>query len=377
MKRLQQQERGLTLIEIMVAMIISLLLVGGVVEIFISSKHTYRMNEQLARLQEDGRLAIEMLTNDIRMIGYQGCADPGIVVPNVIADDAPTGNFSLTGVSGIEVDAGLIWNPILDPLITAPDGTNIVHYELGGTVLLPNWATSVLADTDVIVMHFANPSNAAVTAFADPAAPVQISNNNAGFQQDDVVMISDCARVDIFQISNAPVAGSGSVNLAHDQSVNTDAFFQAGYTTANGFVMSMASNLYFVGQSGIDEGTTNTNRRGDPINSLYKMNIKGQITEMIQGVDSLQIQYGERLATGNLRYVSADDATINMTNVESIKIGLLMHTVQPVTFKDDTRTYAVNGTNIAPAGGAAPTYALDNRIRRVFSSTINLRNRRQ
>ena len=54
-----------------------------------------------------------------------------------------------------------------------------------------------------------------------------------------------------------------------------------------------------------------------------------------------------------------------------------MSTIEALTDADDTATYTVAGTDIKPAGtsGATTTYPLDRRIRRVFSETINLRNR--
>ena len=54
-----QNQRGLTLVELMVAMLLGVFLIGGVMQIFISSKQTYRMQENLSRLQENGRFALD------------------------------------------------------------------------------------------------------------------------------------------------------------------------------------------------------------------------------------------------------------------------------------------------------------------------------
>ncbi len=66
-------QTGLTLIEIMIALLIGAFLLGGVMQIFINSRQTYRMQENLSRLQENGRFAMEFLAKDIRMAGYWGC----------------------------------------------------------------------------------------------------------------------------------------------------------------------------------------------------------------------------------------------------------------------------------------------------------------
>jgi type IV pilus assembly protein PilW len=64
---------GLSLIEVMIALLLGAFLVGGVLQIFIGSKQTYRMQENLSRLQENGRLAMDLIGRDIRMTSYWGC----------------------------------------------------------------------------------------------------------------------------------------------------------------------------------------------------------------------------------------------------------------------------------------------------------------
>ncbi len=67
-----QRQRGLTLIEIMVALLIGSFLLAGVIQIFIVNKQTYRSQENLSRLQEDGRFALDLLNRYLRLTGYTG-----------------------------------------------------------------------------------------------------------------------------------------------------------------------------------------------------------------------------------------------------------------------------------------------------------------
>lgn len=55
------KQRGLTLMEVMVAITISLILLAGVMQIFLGSRQTYRMQDGLARLQENGRFAMDFI----------------------------------------------------------------------------------------------------------------------------------------------------------------------------------------------------------------------------------------------------------------------------------------------------------------------------
>src|SRR5690606_25475066 len=61
-----------SLIELMVAMLISLILLGGVLQVFLSSKDIYRTNTAVARVQEAGRFATEFMAFDVRQAGYKG-----------------------------------------------------------------------------------------------------------------------------------------------------------------------------------------------------------------------------------------------------------------------------------------------------------------
>ena len=66
-----QTQRGLTLVEILVALMISAFLIAGVIQLFIGSKQTYRGHDALSRIQENGRFVMDRMASDIRMSGYE------------------------------------------------------------------------------------------------------------------------------------------------------------------------------------------------------------------------------------------------------------------------------------------------------------------
>src|SRR5918994_6699828 len=70
------RQAGFSVVELMVAMVISLLLLGGVVTVFTGSKRTYERLERLSRTQESGRFALDAIVRDIRSAGYMGCSRP-------------------------------------------------------------------------------------------------------------------------------------------------------------------------------------------------------------------------------------------------------------------------------------------------------------
>jgi prepilin-type N-terminal cleavage/methylation domain-containing protein len=72
---MKRHQYGLSLVELMVAIVISSLLVLGVTEIFSRSFFADRDNTELTHMQESGRLALEIIGQDARRAGFQGCVE--------------------------------------------------------------------------------------------------------------------------------------------------------------------------------------------------------------------------------------------------------------------------------------------------------------
>ena len=62
---------GFSLIELMIAITVGLILVAIIAQIYVGSSQTYRTQDDLARLQEDGRYAIESISRSLRLAGYR------------------------------------------------------------------------------------------------------------------------------------------------------------------------------------------------------------------------------------------------------------------------------------------------------------------
>lgn len=69
-RRLNHQT-GYSLIELLVALALSILLLGMVLAIFMSSKNTSLLQEGLTRLQEDGRVAVRIVAHEVRKAGFR------------------------------------------------------------------------------------------------------------------------------------------------------------------------------------------------------------------------------------------------------------------------------------------------------------------
>ena len=66
------RQSGLSLVELMVALVIGSLLIVGAVTVYANSRTTYAVNEAVARLQEQGRYALSIVEPDIELAGFYG-----------------------------------------------------------------------------------------------------------------------------------------------------------------------------------------------------------------------------------------------------------------------------------------------------------------
>lgn len=91
------RQRGFTLVEIMVALVISLFLLAGLIQILTSSRQVYRVQDGLARIQENGRFGMDFITKSVREAGYPAISDK----PSV-----NYGKFDGTAIRGEEGTSG-------------------------------------------------------------------------------------------------------------------------------------------------------------------------------------------------------------------------------------------------------------------------------
>src|SRR6201988_606678 len=84
MKTQKHLSRGVSLIELMVALTIGSLLIIGAVPVYTQNRTTYRLNETVARMPENARYALSMIEPDIRLANHWGLmSDPLLIVVTV------------------------------------------------------------------------------------------------------------------------------------------------------------------------------------------------------------------------------------------------------------------------------------------------------
>jgi len=348
-------QKGLSLVELLVALALSATLILGIFTVYMDSSQTSRLSTSLARIQESARIGLDILARDLRMVGFQGCADPDDVTMNVIADNAPTSDFFSTTLRAWEV-TGANW----------ADGT-----EFDGESIESN----ARVGSDVIAIQRGELADVEITGnMSATNANIQVVGSDISrFSKNDMVLISDCESADLFRISSNP----SSDTWAHANNVNSSNRLSQAYNE-NARVMRFSSTIYYVADTLRDDSF------GNDIYALYRardnlLNSGGpdfQIDELVEGVESLQAEFGDKLVSNNFRYATADDASLDMTQVVAARIGLLVSDAERVRDDNDEASYDLPGELITPASGSgAVTHSEDRRLRRSFITTVTLRNR--
>ena len=120
--------RGFSLIELMVAMALSLLLLGGVIAIFMSTRASYESTDKLSRIQENGRFALDEIARDARSAGYVGCARaPKDVSTSLSNNTGLLWNFLEGPIRGYQFVSANTWSPGIDAAVVTPaDGSDVL-----------------------------------------------------------------------------------------------------------------------------------------------------------------------------------------------------------------------------------------------------------
>ena len=89
-------QSGLTLVEMLIALLLGVLLSGGVIAAYLNGKRQYLYEDQMARMQENGRYALRLMSRELAMAGFfAGLPDSSIVDAAPVAGDCSPGVWAL------------------------------------------------------------------------------------------------------------------------------------------------------------------------------------------------------------------------------------------------------------------------------------------
>ncbi len=338
MKCAIRNHAGFSIVELLVALAISLVVMTGIYQVFLGNSETYRITENYTRLQENGRFALGFLTSEVHSAGYYGCYSDSASLKSTLNDsDDFLYNFDQP-IEGFESTSASAWTPAVAASITSP---------LGGS--------------DILTLRRIVP-NAAMRVTANMTASYNSISLSDTVAVGDYLLINDCQESWVFQSTSAGATVEHTVLDSSDEDFVSPGNSQANFTYAFGEgsdVYKIETVSYYVRK----------NSESPPQPALYRKIGVSDAEEILSEVENMQILYGEDTSSdGNVDgYVTADHVG-DWSRVLSVRIGLLVRSATEVAKGElDTDTYTINGQIVDPVD--------DRRFRRVFTATIGLRNK--
>jgi type IV pilus assembly protein PilW len=383
--------RGLSLIELMIAMLIGLVLILGLVQVFAASRTSYQLSEGLARVQENGRFAIDFLQRDVRMAGHFGCVND-----QAHARQNPSG---LGTTFGAAPPSALRFGESIEGYEatgTAPNAAGIALPETpttGGTTYTPALPADIAAATanrvpnsDIIVLRYLAPESVPVTVIGGTAnSPTFTFDKDrwdilrSGVDNPSLFGISDCMNAMVFQASAIVENGTTRTVTAGEGAPANESNPDKVFTAGQAMLSRAESIVYYVG---LDPNTRRPALYRTRFSAAPNLAVASDSQPMVDGIESLQLLYGQDRQldpalspTGYIERIG-DAATVAASRpvaadawrrVGSVQIGLVA--VSP------ERASSLQSQAPISAMGVSFNAPNDGRYRTVYETTVALRNR--
>lgn len=295
----RSRQRGLSLIELMIALVLGLFIIGGVISVFVGSTRSFDSNEALSRVQENGRFALDMIAEELRNTGYKGSC---FIQVNEIIDTADPSYVA---------DALDINNPI-------KGWDNAAGEFFSGSM------TNYVNGTDIIIIkHAAENANAVLSNTTGLNQNITTIPTTGGAESGQIVVLSEGSGCDIFQNT----AASATADLERSPTDTAQAIIGNKTTAVQGLIRPYSSDktdillfnstLFYVGS-----GTT----ASTALRSISYDNGIANDQELVEGVNNLVFAYGVVSGAGPaLDYSNTAtqiEAASRWGDVVAVRVGL-------------------------------------------------------
>jgi type IV pilus assembly protein PilW len=325
-------QAGMSLVELMIALVIGLLILMGVLTVYLSGARTAATTEALSRVQESGRFGIFFLSRDIRQAGFKSACQGE--VNNLLDEGSAAYDDTLFDLN--------------DPIVGWDDSAGTL------AAALPQYVRG-----DVLMLKSASTVSGVTASGNTPANAAAISlDGPSGIEAGTIMFVGDSQGCDLFQKGNnanaqsiqRPASGTpGNKNPNTEWSHAYDDSMQ---------IFLFESTAYYIG-NGID---------GQPALRRASFNTGVAVDEeLVNGIEDMQLLYGEdrdgdRTAD---RYVAAG-AVADWDDVVAVQVNLLASSLS---------TNVIDEVQALPAPWDALADPGDGRLRRVFTTNVGIRNR--
>jgi type IV pilus assembly protein PilW len=324
-------QEGLTLVEVMIAMVLGLLVTAAVLSMYLGTSRNFSQDERYAFLQENGRYALKALSEDVGMADFWG---PLVNTDTLSASFTPASGGCADAIAIFDATPGLRFN---DNHPTSP----VPQFTPCTTVTAHHLAT-----TDVLVVKRVRGAPVAET-FIDVSDVDEDGNTTEQITQGS----GDLQNGTVYVRTN----GTTGSFIQDASSSNAPALGEADW--------EYMPRLYFVR----DYYET----VGDGVPALCRLDIHGvelnDLDCIAEGVQDLHFQFGLDTNRDGLadQYI-ASPTDSQMSQVVTARIYLLVRSSQPDNFYTNNKTYQLGDVGVGPFN--------DGYYRRVFTTTVAVRN---
>ncbi|WP_187408420.1 PilW family protein [Saccharophagus sp. K07] len=358
---------GMTVVELMIAIVISLLIMAGVVQVFFNSKTTFLAQEDMSYIQHNARYAMHLLTKDLQNAGYWGCAgrDPSVALV------ARTENSTdINRLLGYNPDSGY-----LEPL------QPVTGFATGFPASYVSW-TIKTKDGDRTPESLIVRNAAGVSSVLESHIGTNLTlKSQHNFSTGDLVTVvaEDCRRVALIKMAdileNSTILKYSDTSICGDvikppkkQNIRCKPGCACDSVSGGGskaysvgsHVMPYNASGYFVGESPTLPGQPSLQR------VIYD---NGALTreELALGVEDLQVRYGVDTDNDGApdTYVAPDVFTAahwdNWSKVRSVQISLVFRSLEPSLPAVTAQSYLNRNYE-------------DKFLRQLITATVRLRN---
>lgn len=399
------------MVELMVALVLGVILTGGVISVYISTKSTYNTSNSLGQVEETGRNALDFMQPIVTLAGNTGCSRPynsvtgssGSYLTSEIDSSyagsspaytpvynfgAPVYGYEATGTginAAIPANGGQTstsppspdtnpgdWSPALnthDPKNVLSGALNVAG--VGG----------VLKYNDVLMVHEALATPVAVVGagndgtyiYGSPSSATNVPYTVATFSPNQYAIISNCGgQGTSFQVTSVSNSG-GTLGYTGGTPGNP------GWTPANGTygpaytVQPAATYVFYVGEG------------QDKWPALFEATLSSggtslQTQQLVSGVENMQVLYGVDKSNSDQipdYFATADqvDTDGDWWRVVAVRVSLVVQSDNYAVDKASaaTTTIYMLGSGSGYSDNTSLTTPTDQRLRRVFVQTFSIR----
>ncbi len=364
-----EKEKGFTLVEMMVALLVGFLVLSGISQIFIKTKRASVLQDELARMQENSRYAMQILGNEIRNAGYLGCRHSSNMDAAYLDTEGTYLDDFSVAMEGFEATGTGPGDAFV--LNEATKGWSNASGETPYDTVLKNQPFQ--PGSDILVIRYAHGPGLSLTEDKQNDSLIRVANvsresqscpgGSDGFSGlcaggEERAIISDCERARVFRIGALDLTGGGTLVISDASGTQWVGEHNSSrpFTKADASVFSARTVAFFVR----DNGT------GNP--ALYRKIGDKNAEELVEGVENIQVVFGEDSDGDGVanQYIPADEVA-NFSRVVSVRLSLMFRTIRESAGKS-------KGSEQLNMLATSVTTPSDRHYRRVFTTTIQLRN---